>query len=284
MFYNPKNESILREGTTLETVPSATKRAHFNFLHQSLKESTTHKGKYLRYTNDDVHCVEEIFSRGTMMCNAIMSRGYSNVLFVGHYNDHQSHWILEKFSERMVDVMPEERSQMNSFPDLNVISQFIPVVMRAYGYESEFSVARPPEPKHTGVMVDVHNMFSLDKKSLSCSSQYRHGMTSWTLNAEKEEKFDAVVFLGVPMSDPEVGFEEDHVRETFAPYCTPDFEMVDIYYGASYAKKWQNGEPKDFTPQVETAFTARMSWDEDFGGKEDRPEEFDIMDRMFSVY
>tara|TARA_B100000497_G_C7646726_1_gene388902 strand:+ start:576 stop:1430 length:855 start_codon:yes stop_codon:yes gene_type:complete len=284
MFYNPKSESILKDGTILETVPSATKHAHFNFLNECLKEHTTHKGKYLRYTNDDVHCVEEIFSRGTMMCNAIMSRGYSNILFVGHYNDYQSHWVLDKFSDRMVDVMPEERSDMQTFPDLNVISQFIPLVLRAYGYDATFSITRPPESKHTGVVVECYEKFSLQKKSLSCSSQYKHGVSGWTLDADKEEKFDAVVFLGVPMSDPEVGFEEDQVRETFAPYCTPDFEMVDLYYGAAYSNKWQNGESKDFTPHVETSFTARVSWDEYFGGKEDRPEEFDIMDRMFSVY
>jgi hypothetical protein len=284
MFYNPKDESILKDGTTLENVPSASKHVHFNFLNFALKENATRKGKYLRYRNDEVHCVEEIFSRGSMMCNAIMSRGYSNILFVNHHNDHQTHWILDKFSGRMVDVMPEERSDMHTFPDLNVISQFIPLVCRVYGYDVSFSMTRSPEPKHSGVFSGVSEKFSLDQKSISCSSQYKHGISGWTLDADNEEKFDAVVFLGVPMSDPEVGFEEDQVRETFTPYCTPDFEMVDIYYGASYSSKWQNGEAKDFTPHIETAFTIRASWDEDFGGKEDRPEEFDIMDRMFSVY
>jgi len=284
MFYNPKDESVLRDGTLLSEVPAASKRAHFDFLNKCLKENTTRKGKYLRYSNNEVHAVAELFSRGPMMCNAIMSRGYNNILFVGHYNDHQTHWLLDKFSGRMVDVMPEERSSMHSFPDLNITSQFIPLVMWMYGYEPSFSVVRPSEEKYTGVMTEAYDMFSLDKKSLSCSSQYKHGMSGWTLDAEKEEKFDAVVFLGVPMSDPEVGFEEDQVRETFAPYCTPDFEMVDIYYGASYPSKWQNGEAKDFTPHIETAFTVRVSWDEDFGGKYDCPEEFDIMDRMFTVY
>jgi len=83
------------------------------------------------------------------------------------------------------------------------------------------------------------------------------------------------------MDDPEVGFEEDQVREIFAPYCTPSFEMVDVYYGSNYQNKWQNGEAKDFTPNIETAFTVRSSWDDDLSGES---EEFDIMDRMFSVY
>jgi len=284
MFYNPKDESVLKDGTLLSEVPAATKKVHFDFLNSCLKENTSRKGKYLRFSNDEVHVVAELFSRGSMMCNAIMSRGYNNILFVGHYNDHQTHWVLDKFSGRMVDVMPEERSSMHTFPDLNIVAQFIPLVMWTYGYDASFSLVRPPEEKHTGVITSVNEKFSLDKKSLSCSSQYKHGMSSWSLDADKEEKFDAVIFLGVPMHDPETGFEEDQVRETFAPYCTSDFEMIDIYYGTDYSNKWQNGEEKDFTPHIETAFTVRTSWDEDFGGKEDRPEEFDIMDRMFSVY
>lgn len=286
MFYNPKEELILKKGQTLDTVSAKTKFSIFDYLEVCLEENTNHKGKYLRFRNMEMHCIEEIFSRGTMMCNAIMSRGYNNILFVGHYNDHQSHWMLDQFSGRMVDVMPSERVELfrQTFPDLNVMCQFIPVVMQSYGYDASFSVVRPPEEKYTGVMLPVHEKFGLDQRSLSCSVQYKHGITGWNLDAQKEDKFDAVVFLGVPMQYPEVGFEEDQVRERFAPFCTPDFEMIDIYYGANYENKWQNGEAKDFTPHIETAFTVRASWDEDFGGKEDRPEEFDIMDRMFSVY
>ena len=284
MFYNPKEETLLRDGETMSYMPSTSKSVLFNFLNDSLKQSTTRKGKYVRYKNEEVHSVEEAFSRGTMMCNALASRGYKNILFVGHYNDFQTHWMLDKFSGRMVDVMPEDRSGMQTFPDLNIISQFVPLVMRAFAYDSKFSLVRPPEAKHKGVMHDSYEKFSLDQKSLSCSAQYKHGMPAWSMDAEKEDKFDAVVFLGVPMHDPEVGFEEDQVRETFAPYCTPDFEMVDIYYGANYPNKWQNGDKKDFTPHIETAFTVRVSWDDEFSGKYDNSEEFDIMDRMFSVY
>jgi hypothetical protein len=284
MFYNPKEEHILKESRIVSSISSGLKTLQFNHINSNLKKLSTNKGKYVRYKNDELHIVEEVFSRGTMMCNAIMSCDYNNVLFVGHYNDFQTHWMLDKFADRMVDIMPEDRSNMHTFPDLNIIAQFIPVVMRSFGYDLKFSLVRPPEPKYKGVMHGVYESFTLDERSISCSTQYKHGMSGWTLDADKEEKFDAVVFLGVPMSDPEVGFEEDQVRETFAPYCTPDFEMLDVYYGTDYSNKWQNGEEKDFTPHIETAFTVRVSWDEDFGGKYDYPEEFDIMDRMFSVY
>ena len=282
MFYNSKDQSVLRDGHLLTEY--AYGRPVTAAAQSFLDTQTVHKGKYLRHKNHETNVVEEAFSRAPMMCNAIKSRGYTNVLFVGHYNDHQTHWMLDKFSGRMVDVMPEERSDMQTFPDLNIVSQFVPFLWNLIGYEGTFSITRPPEEKHKGVMHRVYDMFGVSSNALSCSSQYKHGMSSWTLESEKEEKFDAVVFLGVPMSDPEVGFEEDQVRETFAPYCTPDFEMVDVYYGVNYKNKWQNGEAKDFTPHIETSFTVRASWDEEFGGKEDRPEEFNIMDRMFSVY
>ena len=49
-----------------------------------------------------------------------MSRGYKNILFVGHFNDHQTHWMLDKFG-RMIDVLPEERQDMQTFPDVNIV-------------------------------------------------------------------------------------------------------------------------------------------------------------------
>ena len=47
------------------------------------------------------------------------------------------------------------------------------------------------------------------------------------------------------MVDKGIGFEEDQVREIFAPMCTEDFEMVDICYGLPSSVKWFNGEEKD---------------------------------------
>ena len=291
MFYNPKDESILRDGEVAINFSEVAKGRLVSVIQVMLQSVTTGQGKYLRYKNDEINIIEEAFSRAPMMCNALASRGYKNILFVGHYNDHQTHWMLDKFAGRMVDILPEDRADMQTYPDLNIIAQFVPIVWRLmrFGWDDvtqpkSFSIPRPPEDKHKGVMHEIYTNVDVASESLSCSAQYKHGIPSWELDAQKEEKYDAVVFLGVPMHDPEVGFEEDQVRETFAPYCTPDFEMVDIYYGANYENNWQNGESKDFAPHIETAFTLRASWDEDFGGKYDYPEEFDIMDRMFSVY
>jgi len=153
-------------------------------------------------------------------------------------------------------------------------------MMQVFGYDCELTIARPPENKHKGIMHQMYNSFHSQIISL-CSHQYKHGQTSWTLEGE-HEKFDAVVFLGVPMQDREVGFEEDQVREIFAPLCTPEFDMVDIYYGAPSAVKWINGEEKDSKTMVDTAFALRSIWDA--GMSEGRQEESDIMQSMIKVF
>ena len=188
--------------------------------------------------------------------------------------------MLDEFAGRMIDLMPPERNGMSTFPDLNIVAQSIPTMMSMFDYDCEFTVARPPENKHKGAMHQMYNVFNSQFVSL-CSHQYKHGQTSWTLEGE-HEKFDAVVFLGVPMQDQEVGFEEDQVREIFAPMCTPEFDMVDIYYGAPSAVKWFNGEEKDSKTMVDTAFALRSTWDNQMSSG--RPEECDIMHSMVKVF
>jgi hypothetical protein len=281
MFFNTKGETILSDGNTYKNVTGTTKNEIASAMNSHLKTVTNDKGKYLRHSNSDVNMSEEMLSRGAMFANALTSQGYKNILFVGHFNDGQTHWMLDKFAGRFIDVLPPERSHMHCFPDMNIVAQAIPLVMNVYGYEVDFTVARPPEAKHKGSMTELYYQFDVQGKSLESSHQYKHGQTSWTLEGE-HEKFDAVVFLGVPMQDQGVGFEEDQVREIFAPMCTPEFDMVDIYYGAPSAVKWFNGEEKDSKTMVDTAFALRSLWDSEMS--EGRPEECDIMHSMVKVF
>lgn len=281
MFYNSKDEVILTDGTKQEFVSGEYKEVYARFFNNALKVTTTKSGKYLRYKNDEVNMVEESLSRAPMFCNALKTRGYKNILFVGHFNDAQTHWMLDQFAGRMIDLLPPERSTMQTFPDMNIVAQFIPLVMKTFKYEGDFTIVRPPENKYQGVMHELYTINEMMPQTQTCSQQYKHGQDAWTLEGE-HEKFDAVVFLGVPMTDKQVGFEESQVREIFAPYCTPEFEMVDIYYGAPSSVKWYNGEKKESDSMVDTAFSIRSQWDEDTA--KGRPEESDIMKRMISVF
>ena len=263
MFFNDKDEIILKDGNTESFVSGEEKLGLSRHLNSVAKNVTVKQGKYLRYKNDELNVIEEAINRAPMFCNALMSRGYKNILFVGHYNDHQTHWMLDKFAGRMVDVLPEEREDMQTFPDLNIVSQFIPLVLRMMRYDVSFVIPRPPESKHKGAMHSLYESVGMIENSIACSQQYKHGHDSWSLEGD-HEPFDAVVFLGVPMVDKGIGFEEDQVREIFAPMCTEDFEMVDIYYGLPSSVKWFNGEEKDTTePMMDVAFSIRSTWDDD---------------------
>jgi len=283
MFFNDQNEIILKDGNTASFFSGSKKMALVTYLNSVAKNVTINQGKYLRYKNDEVNVIEEAFNRAPMFCNALMSRGYKNILFVGHYNDHQTHWMLDKFSSRMIDVLPEEREDMQTFPDMNIVAQFIPLVFKAMGYDASFVIPRPPESKHKGAMHSLYESVGMIENSIGCSQQYKHGQDTWSLDGD-HEKFDAVVFLGVPMTDKGIGFEEDQVREIFAPMCTEDFEMVDIYYGLPSSVKWFNGEEKDTTTMVDVAFSIRSTWDDDVKTGGGRPEEYHIMNKMISVF
>ena len=138
MFFNDKDEIILKDGSTESFISGEEKLGLSRHLNSVAKDVTVKRGKYLRYKNDELNVIEEAINRAPMFCNALMSRGYKNILFVGHYNDHQTHWMLDKFAGRMVDVLPEEREDMQTFPDLNIVSQFIPLVLRMMRYDVSF--------------------------------------------------------------------------------------------------------------------------------------------------
>jgi len=280
MFFNKKDEFILKDGVTQTSVDGTVKVEMAYSMRYCLSENIR-QGKYLRHTSDEIDMSEEMLSRGAMFCNALVHQGYKNILFVGHFNDGQTHWMLDRFAGRMIDLLPLERQGMNTFPDMNIIAQSIPLVMELFGYDVDFTLCHPPESKYQGAMHELYERFSLESKYAECSQQYKHGQDSWTIEGE-HEKFDAVVFLGVPMQDQEIGFEEDQVREIFAPMCTPEFDMVDIYYGAPSAVKWFNGEEKDSKTMVDTAFALRSIWDDEMS--EGRPEECEIMKNMIKVF
>lgn len=281
MFFSIKDEPILVDGVNQKFVSKEKKETLARSMNSELNRSTIRKGKYLRHKSDEINMSEEAISRAPMFCNAIMSKGYKNILFIGHVNVGQSHWMLNQKAGRMIDVIPPERQGASTFPDMNIIAQFIPLMMNLYGYDIDFTIVRPPEDKHKGVMHEMYMSSGLLDDTLTCSHQYKHGQLAWSLEGE-HDKFDAVVFLGVPMQAPEVGFEEDQVREIFAPMCTPEFDMVDIYYGAPSSVKWFNGEEKDSKTMVDTAFSLRSQWDAEMS--QGRPEEYDIMHNMIKVF
>lgn len=285
MFFNTKLETIVRKPGLEQSVFGGEKENIARDVNGAMKSWTQTEGTYVRWADDSVNVVEESISRAPMFCNMIANRGYSNILFVGHHQASQSHWMLDQYAGRMIDVMPPERTGMHTFPDLNIVAQFIPAWWKWAKYDASMTVMVPPSPSHQGAMHGaVYPEMGLSKEMMPCSAQYQHGMSSWEMNGSTSEKFDAVVFLGVPMAHPETGFEEDQVRETFAPYCTEDFDIIDIWYGAPSPNRWINGEEQDSSTGVEEAFAIRSIWDGDVQSQGGRPEEEMIMKGMVKIF
>jgi len=141
MFFNPKLETILLSDGTQTHVTAEEKEDFARSLNAVFNRVTVGSGKYLRHKSSELNVSEEMISRGPMFCNALMSRGYKNILFVGHFNSGQSNWMLDEFAGRMIDLMPPERNGMSTFPDLNIVDQSIPTMMSMFDYDCEFTVA-----------------------------------------------------------------------------------------------------------------------------------------------
>jgi len=283
MFFNLQNELITRDGDGYQFVYGEEKEAIVRDLTAQAAIESNRAGQYLRFRNFEINAVEEAVNRGPMFLNLLKLRGYKNILFVGHFNGDQSSWILDKFVGRVLDVQPPERSELQWVVDHNVALQMLPILHRRMGYKGDFSVAAPLETRHRGVMHAMYTINGVGDHTIPSNTQYRHGMTMphFSLIAQPEAPFDAVVFLGVPKFNGDA-FDTHQVRGLFAPYCTEDFEMVDLYYGAPDRTKWRGGEPKSFDAELDEVWTNRAAWDPEV--TEGRPEEFEIMQRMIQIF
>jgi len=285
MFFNLENELILRQkldGESLyQFVYGAEKSTIDSKISGNINAETRDQGVYLETRRDGLNVVHEIINRVPMLLNLLQNREYKNILFVGHFHSGQPSWVLDEYQDRVVDILPEDRK---AIADQNVLVQFLPILHKMMGYKGNFSVCVPPEPQHRGLVHSMYNMVGCD--SLPTTVQYRHGMTAddFGITVEPTGKFDAVVFLGCPKKSSEVSFSASRVEQLFAPYCTEDFDLVDLYYGAPDAAKWKNGVKKDIATDLDVVLTTRATWDSAVKVDGVSPEEVEILKRTVKVF
>lgn len=288
MFFNLLNEIILRDtsdGHLYQYVYGEEKEAIARKLHGQIEEEKRTHNIPLHHRNQETSTVEEALNRAPMFLNAIKNRGYKNILFVGHFNQHQLSWVLPHVNDRIVDVLPPERSLFTSVVDHNIVVQFLPLVMKMYGYKGDFSYTSPDENRFRGIMHTLYDLNGLRPHMVKTVNQYRHGMSAEELGLglDPAQRYDAVVFLGVPKRNANA-FSVGNVRELFAPYCTEDFEIVDLWYGAPDNERFADGQEKDNSVDLDVAWTTRAQWEENFQRDGGRPEELEIFKRMMSIY
>jgi hypothetical protein len=289
MFFNTKDETILREtnenGPVYQYVMGHEKEDMSIRLNDLINKNIKTNKVYLRHSSRQVNTVEEAISKGPMYCNFLKTKGYKNILFVGHFNNNQTSWFMPFDADRNVDLMPPERAHLDQVSDPNIVLQFIPMIWKMFGYKGEIKVCSPSESRHRGIMHSLYRNNGLKDYIIKSNKQYRHGMDKFEWNvslSEGQEKFDAVVFLGVPKNDG--AFAEIAVKECFSPICTPDFDLVDMYYNQGDSEKFVLARKKDNTESLTTVFSNRSEWDSDIKSSGGRPEEYMLMDRIISVY
>ena len=289
MFFNTINESILKEtnenGPVWRFVYGSEKEDMARSLNGQINEDIATNKIYLRHASTNINTVEEALSRCPMYCNFLKTKGYENILFVGHFNSGQHSWLLPWNADRHVDLMPPERENMTQLVDPNIILQFIPLIWKMYMYNGEMKLCKSPESKHQGILYSLYEKNQLNDLMIPTSCQYRHGMDKYQFNLSLpvgQSKFDAVVFLGVPKD--EETFSVEQVKECFSPICTTDFDLVDMYYNGGDDQKFVSGETKDNTESLTRVFSNRSEWDVSVREDGGRPEELLLMDRIISVY
>jgi len=300
MFYRDDQETIISDvdqhgDSKITYVSQEEKLETYRFINSRLVNSIKQNQLVCLYKNEEVHMVAEAMNRAPLYCNFLTSRGYKNILFVGHYNSGQYHWYLDKAKNnpntRMYMPFPPERNHLNYYPDINIILQFIPIFMKKWGYAPKVTIARPPESRHRGLIHYLYNKFKVADNMETCNRQYKHGTPfDWKMKdrATSAEKFDAVVFAGIPMHDGKQSFNLDQVKHHFAKYCTSNVEYVDIWnnYDLDDGMRFFRSQRKhriDVTGNIGEVITTRAIWDKETRNA-GRPEEYGFLKRQIKVY
>lgn len=204
---------------------------------------------YITEVDDRVHFDNEKESallRGLSVCpivlNAFANRGHKNVLFVGHYDQGKNrNWLSD---------------------NQNILYQLLPIVHKEYGYDFDLMTLRPPQKKNLGAVWHLYDKFQLLR--IPSTQQYLHGMKFKVADIPPRptEKFDAVIFAGVPLIDE--NFSVTALRNVWKKWCTEDFELYDLFDGERTLKS-----SKDSHSDLVKAFSLRSESDRVLGESEE---------------
>jgi hypothetical protein len=269
MLYQEGKEVIVtnREGDVYngKFVSHTTKVGLKVLLDRGFDNYKAEKNSSLIIQQNNIKPSNTILTRLPVMINVIAGRGYKNVLFVGYYNEEETNsWINKTTKEVTQHSIPYEARNISHICPFNLSYQLIPLVHKYYDWGFNMTVLQPPAERNRGV---VHYLYrAVGVTTTPANKQYKFGSESTILQeplAEDEYKYDAVIFAGMPKKYNDTSFTVDDIKAEWAPYCTPDFEIVDIVYQAKDYLRFTDHEQKvkDIEPQITKAFSARAEVD-----------------------
>lgn len=297
MFYRDDQETIIRDtdqhgDAILTYVSHEDKLETYRYINSRLVNTIASEDLLIKYKNEQVHMVAEAMNRAPMYCNFLTSRGYNNILFVGHFDMAQYHWYLERDllnpNTRMYDSFPPERSGDTYYPDINIILQFIPIFMKHWNYTPKVTIVRPPEPKYKGIIHHLYNLFRVSDNIVNSNKQYKHRVNhEFYLNDWDGVRFDAVVFAGVPMQNETQSFQLEEVKSRFEPYVTSNCQYVDIWNNQGLDNNMRFFRARrhvmDTAKDLGNVFSARSTWDKSNRNR-GYAEELNFLKRQIKVF
>jgi len=235
MKYNPNVEYVVDQWDTHNTVSPRKKKDLHDKLYHVMEEYSTHVDDRIRFDLG----IEKMLVVSPILLNVIANREPENVLFVGHHDQGKNrNWNRD---------------------NLNILSQLIPIVHRVYGFSFEMTLLKPSSPKNLGTIWHLYNQFELS--SMQFNKQYVHGEKVLIKDVENQpdEKFDTVIFAGVPHTSR---FSGVTLQKVWERWCKPHFELVDIYDGGETQDRFIDQEHRqDIERDVSRAFTLRSEHD-----------------------
>jgi len=235
-MYFPKLEYIQNQKGSV-IVRSQVKEEVLGKLEHEMMTYITEVDDRVHYENERDSALLNALSLCPIVLNAFASRGHKNVLFVGHY---------------------DQGKNRNWLSNNNLLYQLLPIVHRAYGYDFNLIALRPPQKKNLGAMWYLYDKFQVLR--VPSTQQYLHGMKFKVADipSRPEDKFDAVIFAGVPFTDE--NFSVNALRNVWKKWCTEDFEIYDIFDGERTLES-----SKDSHPDLVKAFSLRSESDRSLG-------------------
>ena len=275
MNHRNKNELIAVERSPTNTTTSryihkSHKQTEWGRLNFTIDREVVANDLELRWKDRWSHTVNDVFNYCPMFLNYLAIKGYKKILFVGHYNRAQKSWTINRKIDRVIHETPSYHFRDDTMVDPNVWLQFLPIVRMAYGYTNfDMHTLVPPEARHRGLMNALYRRYECDL--LNCNKQYKKGKVNLEIDRLPDTRYDCVVLAGVPKNDPDEDLTHHHIRAEFAGYCTENFDLVDLRYGA---QPLQSGvsEPNEY--YLNDVFAIRNIWDDRF--REEAPEDKNI--------
>lgn len=234
MQYNLDVEYVI-DNTSHLTVSPRQKRDLHKKLYSIMEEYLTRIDDRVRFDKG----LEQMLAVSPILLNVIANRNPKNVLFVGHYEQGKNrNWNRD---------------------NLNILSQLMPVIHQEYGFNFDMHILKPNNQKNLGALWNLYDQFDLS--TMEFNKQYVHGdkVLIKDVKGQPDEKFDTVVFAGVPHFERFTGVS---LQKVWDRWCKPDFELIDIYEGGGSEERFIDREHCKYIAQdVSKAFILRSEND-----------------------